>query len=95
MIMADNTSAETRVRELEGQVEALNSLLKSILTTFVIRGNMSKADIGPLIDTAAEMLADTPQRDLALAALRDMERDLPGYQRSRMGPGPDPDVHDH
>ncbi|MFM1815339.1 MAG: hypothetical protein RLZ98_2034 [Pseudomonadota bacterium] len=93
--MAEATSDKERIAVLEARVGALDSLLKSVLTTFVLRGMLSRADIQPLINTAEEMLGDHPDRSRIADELDRIGQDLPGYQRQRMGPQQSDADHDH
>lgn len=81
-----------KVEQLEARLDAQSELMKSLLTTFIIRGTLQRAEIQPLIDTAKEMAANQGKKS-ALMALDAFGQDLPGYQRSRMGPHEDD--HDH
>ena len=93
--MTDLKDDGERIAELEARVEALSSLLKSLLTTFVLRGTLFKADMDPLISTAEEMLADGADKARVSAELERIGRDLPGYQLARTGPQPSDAEHDH
>lgn len=81
-----------KVEQLEARLDAQSELMKSLLTTFIIRGTLLRAEIQPLIDTAKEMAANQGKKS-ALEALDAFGQDLPGYQQSRMGPHEDD--HDH
>ncbi len=84
-----------RLAALEARVEALSSLTKSLLTTFVLRGTLFKADMQPLIDTAAQMLEENADKARVVAELDRIGAALPGYQRARMGPEQSDADHDH
>lgn len=92
--MTDAADEAMRIRDLEARVEALSSVMKSMLTTFVIRGIMSKADIPALLESAGEMLQEGEGRARVWAELNAIGETLPGYQSQRMGPF-DPNDHDH
>ena len=79
--------------ELEARVAAMSALVKSLLTTLMLRGLLNRAEIAPLIaDAEALMQASSPA---AKAELRSIHADLPAYLREAMGPPPDDDEHDH
>lgn len=77
----------------DARITALSSMLKSLLTTLVLRGTLNKADIGALIDESLTVAgSDHPAIKAELLSFR---RDLPAYLREAMGPEPDEDDHDH
>jgi hypothetical protein len=78
---------------LEARVTALSSLVKAMLTTLMLRGLVTRAEIAPLI-AEAEALIDAAG-PAAKAELRTIEADLPAHLRQAMGPPPDDDDHDH
>ena len=82
------------IADLDSRVAALSSTVKSVLTTLMLRGLLTRAEIAPLLAEAEAAMggAATPA---AKAELRSIERDLPGYLRGAMGPEPDQDDHDH
>ncbi len=79
--------------EFEARLSAMSALVKSLLTTLLLRGLLTRAEIAPLI-ADAEALMGTGA-DAAKTELRAIEADLPGYMREAMGPPPDDDEHDH
>ena len=71
----------------------MSALVKSLLTTLMLRGLLTRAEIAPLLaDAEALMGASSPA---AKAELRSIHADLPSYLREAMGPPPDDDDHDH
>ncbi len=79
--------------DLEARVAAMSALVKSLLTTLMLRGLLTRAEIAPLLsDAEALMDAASPA---AKAELRAIHADLPAYLREAMGPPPDDDDHDH
>lgn len=86
--------AETRIAGLEARVAALSSMMKSMMTAFMIHGLLTKAEIAPLI-AEAEALMKTGAAGAGREELARLEADLPAYMRERLGPPPDPDEHDH
>lgn len=79
--------------QLEARVTAMSALVKSLLTTLMLRGLLTRAEIAPLIAEAEAVMAGAGPA--AIAELRAIEADLPAYLREAMGPPPDDDDHDH
>lgn len=79
--------------DLEARVTALSALVKALLTTMMLRGLVTRAEIAPLI-AEAEALIGTAGPS-AQAELRSIQADLPEHLRQAMGPPPDDDDHDH
>jgi hypothetical protein len=87
MTQGDDQAA--RVAALEHKVEALSGTLKTVLTTLVIRGILTK-------EAVAQILAETKTTvGQGHAEIDQIKQDLPNYMRAAMGPPPDPDEHDH
>lgn len=80
-------------RQLEARVTAMSALVKSLLTTLMLRGLLTRAEIAPLIAEAEAVMSSAGPA--AKAELRAIEADLPAYLREAMGPPPDDDDHDH
>ena len=99
MTKADATGGSTghkepTIADLEARVAAQSALVKSLLTTLMLRGLLTRAEIAPLIaDAEAQIAAATGPA--AKAELRAIHDDLPAYLREAMGPMPDQDDHDH
>lgn len=94
--MSDDPLSEAdRIAVLEARVTALSSLTKSLLTTLMIHGLVTREEIQPLVSSAEALMAAGADRSLAHAELEGIQRDLPAYLREKMGPAPDPDDHDH
>lgn len=85
----------TRLAELEARVAALSSMIKSMMTAFMIHGLLTKAEIGPLIAEAEMLMRKGAASDAGKQELAKLEADLPAYMRERLGPAPDPDDHGH
>lgn len=88
--MADDGTA--RIAALEERVEALSGTIKSVLTTLMLRGILTK-------ETVAEVLKETkaaipPGHAQAEAELEHIKEDLPQYMRNAMGE-PEEDDHGH
>jgi hypothetical protein len=71
----------------------LSALVKSLLTTLMLRGLLTRAEIAPLIAEAEGLIGDSGRA--GSAELRAVEADLPAYLRKAMGPVPDEHDHDH
>ena len=84
----------TRIHELEARVAALSATVKSVLTTLMLRGLLTRAEIAPLL-AEAEASLGTAATPAAKAELGAIQADLPAYLRQAMGPVPDEDDHDH
>lgn len=79
--------------DLEARVAAMSSLVKSLLTTLMLRGLLTRAEIAPLIADAEALIGSAGVT--AKAELQAIEADLPSYLREAMGPPPDEGDHDH
>ena len=89
--MADDGTA--RIAALEERVEALSGTVKSVLTTLMLRGILTKETVAEVLDeTKAAIPAGHSQAE---AELEHIKQDLPQYMRNAMGPEPDEDDHDH
>ncbi|MDB5642156.1 MAG: hypothetical protein JWN07_1473 [Hyphomicrobiales bacterium] len=88
--MADDGTA--RIAALEERVEALSSTIKTVLTTLLLRGILTK-------ETVAEIVKETkaaigPGHAQAEAELDHIKEDLPQYLRNAVGE-PEEDDHSH
>lgn len=84
-----------RLAELEARVTALSSMMKSMITAFMIHGLLTKAEIAPLIAEAEALMRTGAGSAAGKEELAKLQGDLPAYMRERMGPAPGPDEHDH
>jgi len=84
-------NGDDRLQAMEARVEALNVLVKSALTTLVMRGVLTKADIPTLVRESEAAL--TARHPAAQAQLRSIQEDMPSFLRAALGPQPD-DYHD-
>ena len=78
--------------DAEARIAALSALVKSLLTTLMLRGLLTRAEIAPLIAEAEALMG---AGEAGRAELRGVAADLPAYLREAMGPVPDDDDHDH
>jgi hypothetical protein len=82
-----------RLEAMEARVEALSVLVKSALTTLVMRGVLTKADVPTLVrESEAALRTANPA---AREQLRSIEADMPSFLRAALGPKPDDDHDDH
>ncbi len=84
-----------RLGTIEARVDALSVMIKSTLTTLVMRGVFTKADIPALVRESEISMGDRARHPAARAELRSMMDDLPSFLRVALGPEPDPDDDDH
>ena len=86
--------ASERIAELESRVAALGATVKATLTTLMLRGLLTRAEIAPLLAEAEASISGgaSPAAKAELAAIG---AELPAYLRQAMGPVPDDDDHDH
>lgn len=92
--MSDDSN-EARITELEARVSALSSMMRSMMTAFMIHGLLTKAEIAPLIAEAEALMRTGAASGAGKDELARLEADLPAYMRQRLGPAPGPDEHDH
>jgi hypothetical protein len=88
MMAADTTDAEARI-------DALSAMVKSTLTTLVMRGVLTKADIPALVQESETALGEKGRHPAVRAELRAIRDDMPSFLRAALGPEPDPDEDDH
>jgi hypothetical protein len=82
-----------RIAALEQRVEALSSTIKTVLTTLMLRGLLTKETVNQVL-ADAQVQVGLGQAH-ASAELAGIKQDLPHYMRQAMGPEPDEDDHDH
>lgn len=75
------------------RVDALSAMLKSTLTTLVMRGQLTKADIPTLVKESEAALGERSRHPAARAELRAIQDDMPTFLRAALGPEPDHDDH--
>ena len=80
--------------DLEARLVAQSALIKSLLTTLMLRGLLTRAEIAPLVADAEALMAAS-SGSAAKGELGAIERDLPAYLREAMGPAPEEGDHDH
>ena len=79
----------------EARIDALSAMVKSTLTTLVMRGVLTKADIPALVQESETAMGDRSQHPAARAELRSIANDMPSFLRAALGPEPDHDDDDH
>ena len=85
--MAEDQTA--RIAALEERVEAVSSMIKSVLTTLMLRGLLTKATVDEVLNESKAVIG--PGHAQAAAELDHIKEDLPHYMRHAMGPEPDED----
>jgi hypothetical protein len=86
-----STDAE-RIAILEARVEALSATIKTVLTTLVLRGTLTKPAVDAILREVESLFPQAPASRAQIQTVRD---DLPGVLRAAMGPESDPDDHGH
>ena len=89
-----STTTPPTIADLEARVAAMSALFKSLLTTLMLRGLLTKPEIAPLVSEAEALMAATVS-PAARAELRSVHEQLPAYLREAMGPPPEEGDHDH
>ena len=82
-------------RALAARVDALGAMLKSTLTTLVMRGVLTKADIPALVRETEAALAERGLHPAAAAELLAIRDEMPSFRRAALGPEPGHDHDDH
>lgn len=90
MTQADDAA---RMAVLEQRVEALSSTVKTVLTTLMLRGLLTKETVNQVLAEAEALMGAGHAH--GSAELAGIKQDLPHYMRNAMGPEPDEDDHDH
>ena len=93
--MAGDGNDSDRSGTVEARMDALSAMVKSTLTTLVMRGVLTKADIPTLVKESEIALGERAQHPAARAELRSIRDDMPSFLRTALGPEPDPDEDDH
>jgi hypothetical protein len=93
--MSDKNDDTDRLAAIEARMTALSALMKSVISTFMIHGLLTRAEIAPLIEQAEALMRPMTSPAAAVAELAAVEKELPQYMRANLGPPPDPDEHDH
>ncbi len=81
-----------RLRVMEARVEALSSTIKSVLTTLVLRGLLTRAEVATLLHETESILG---RESPGAAEVKTIQQEMPSYIRAAVGPPPDPDEDDH
>ena len=87
-----NREESDRFERLEARLNAMSTLVKTVITTLLLRGLLTKAAVDQILKEAAIALGDSPAGEAELQSVR---ADLPAHLRAAMGPAPDEDDHDH
>ena len=86
------TAQDDRLTQLEARIDAMSATIKSVLTTLVLRGLLTKPAVDQILRESEQALGDAPAAKKELDSVRE---DLPNYIRAAAGPESDPDDHGH
>ncbi len=81
-----------RIAALEQRVEALSHTLKTVLTTFMLRGILTRQTVDAILAEAERGMGGQTQ---AMHEIAHIKEDMPAYLRHAMGPTSDDDDHGH
>jgi hypothetical protein len=91
--LGENMSDEAaRIAALEQRVEALSHTIKTVMTTFMLRGLLTRETVNAVLAEAERGLAGQSQ---AMAEIAHIKEDMPAYLRHAMGPTSEDDDHGH
>ena len=93
--MAGDVNDGDRLQAMEARLDALSAMLKSTLTTLVMRGTLTKADVPNLVREGEMAMGEKARHPADRAELRSIKDDMPSFLRAALGPEPDPDEDDH
>ena len=77
------TSQDARIAQLEARLDAMSSTIKSVLTTLVLRGLLTRPAVEQILKESEEALANAPAAKQEINSVRE---DLPGYIQKAIGP---------
>ena len=81
-----------RIAALEERVEALSSTIKTVLTTLMLRGILTKETVAAIVNETKAAIG--PGHAQAEAELEHIKQDLPHYLRQAVGEAEEDD-HGH
>ena len=81
--------------EAEARIDALSAMVKSTLTTLVMRGVLTKADSPALVQESETALGEKARHPAVRSELHSIRDDMPSFLRAALGPAPDHDDDDH
>ena len=84
------TSQADPLKRVEARVEAMSTTIKTVLTTLVMRGILTRADVEAILKDSEQALADAPE---ALSEVASVREDFPKYMRAAIGEPDDDDEH--
>jgi hypothetical protein len=93
--MADNSNAADLAQRLQGRIDALSLLNKSLLTALVVRGQLTKEEVLAMIDEAEEALPGGGAKAAAKSELASIAADLPARLKAAAHPRVGEQAHDH
>jgi hypothetical protein len=80
------TSQDDRIAHLEARIDAMSSTIKSVLTTLLLRGLLTKPAVEQILKESEEALANAPGARQEIDSVRE---DLPNYLNKAIGPQDD------
>ncbi len=93
--MAENSNAAELAQRLQGRIDALSLLNKSLLAALVVRGQLTKEEVFAMIDEAEDALPEGAARAAAKGELASIAADLPVRLKVAAHPRVGEQAHDH
>lgn len=81
-----------RIAALEQRVEALSHTIKTIMTTFMLRGILTRETVNAVL---AEAELGLSGQSKVMAEIAHIKEDMPAYLRHAMGAPSEDDDHGH
>ena len=86
---SDVTSQDDRIAHLEARIDAMSSTIKSVLTTLLLRGLLTKPAVEQILKESEEALASAGSKQ----EIESVREDLPKYLDKAIGPQDDEDEY--
>ena len=83
-----------RSRAMEARMDEISAMVKCTLTSLVMKGVLTKADIPALVQESEAGMGEKARHPAARAELRSITDDMPSFLRAALGPEPDDDHDD-
>jgi hypothetical protein len=90
-----NANAEDRLQAVQARLDAVKTVLDSLLSALLVRGVLSKAELEQILQSSEAALQARATHSAALEQVAAIRQDIPEHLRSALGPEPDEDDHDH
>ena len=84
------TTETDRLNRLEARLDAMSATIKTVLTTLVMRGTLTKAAVAEILRESEAALAHAPEAVKEVASVRE---DMPNYLLKARGPMGEDDEH--